>query len=89
MEEYEYLKVKHLLVELRKDQFARLDGYKAHLIKKDSRVYLPADEKGFGSDIPVLPLGIKSGEGKKEYLFLSQEELMEFLGDEESLRVVS
>lgn len=56
-----YLKLKHELVELRRQQYTYQDSYKQTIFSKPSNnsiYYKPEDHFEFGDDIPVLPLSI-------------------------------
>lgn len=75
LSQYQYLKGKHFLVDLRRDQFTRMSAYKKPFIKKDYRLYLPEPDKYFGSDIPVLPLGLKGNSP----IFLEEDELVKLV----------
>lgn len=57
-----YLKLKHELVELRRQQYTYQDSYKQTIFSKPSNnsiYYKPEEPVEFGDDIPVLPLGLK------------------------------
>lgn len=63
LKQYNYLKLKHELVELRRQQYVYQDSYKQTIFSKPSNnsiYYKPDEPIEFGDDIPVLPLGIKS-----------------------------
>lgn len=63
LKQYNYLKLKHELVELRTQQYIYQDSYKQTIFSKPSNnsiYYKPEEPIEFGDDIPVLPLGIKS-----------------------------
>lgn len=56
-----YLKLKHELVELRRQQYTYQDSYKQTIFSKPSNnsiYYRPEEHFEFGDDIPVLPLSI-------------------------------
>lgn len=56
-----YLKLKHELVELRRQQYTYQDSYKQTIFSKPSNnsiYYKPEEHFEFGDDIPVLPLSI-------------------------------
>ena len=56
-----YLKLKHELVELRRQQYTYQDSYKQTIFSKPSNnsiYYKPEEHLEFGDDIPILPLSI-------------------------------
>lgn len=55
-----YLKLRHLLIELRKQQFTLRDSYRQSLIAKNTPLLIEADTLSFGVEIPVYPLGFVS-----------------------------
>lgn len=56
---YSYLKKRHLLVELRRQQYTLRDSYKPTLIFENMHTtQLPVDPPKFGAEIQVLPLGL-------------------------------
>lgn len=60
--QYNYLKLKHELVELRKQQYVYQDSYKQTIFSRpvNNSIYYKVDEPiEFGSDIPVLPFSIR------------------------------
>ena len=57
-----YLKLKHELVELRKQQYVYKDSYKQTLFSKPSNnsiFYKPEEPIEFDADIPILPISLK------------------------------
>lgn len=57
-----YLKLKHELVELRRQQYIYQDSYKQTIFSKPSNnsiYYKPEEHFEFGEDIPILPLSIR------------------------------
>lgn len=62
LSQYNYLRLKHELVELRTQQYTYQDSYKQTIFSKPSNnsiYYRPEEPIEFGDDIPVLPLGIR------------------------------
>ena len=60
--QYNYLRLKHQLVELRTQQYTYQDSYKQTIFSKPSNnsiYYKPEEPIEFGDDIPVLPLSIR------------------------------
>ena len=87
MEPYEYLKSKHLLVELRRQQFAYRDLYApVHLARTDSDPE-PSTPIDFGVEIKVRPLDLKYGDSLSEKLFTEEIEPSQF--SEEELQNIS
>ena len=62
LSQYNYLRLKHELVELRTQQYTYQDSYKQTIFSKPSNnsiYYKPEEPIEFGDDIPVLPLSIR------------------------------
>lgn len=68
LEPYEYLKKKHLLVELRKEQFLLKDSYTIKINSKPN-YYAPPREKDFFTFPKVFPFGTKSSSKIGRLLF--------------------
>lgn len=68
LEPYEYLKKKHLLVELRKEQFLLKDSYTIKINSKPN-YYAPPREKDFFTFPKVFPFGTKSSNRIGRLLF--------------------
>lgn len=68
LEPYEYLKKKHLLVELRKEQFLLKDSYTIKINSKPN-YYAPPREKDFFTFPKVFPFGTKSSNKIGRLLF--------------------
>lgn len=70
LNQFQYLKFKHGLVELRREQYTIKDTYAPQLQKDGTKIPLPSDLKDtpiFGSEIEIFPLGLygdKRIEGK-------------------------
>lgn len=93
LSQYHYLKLRHLLVELRQQQYQFKDSY-SHLLMRDpssSRSpYNPKDfEPIFETDIPVFPLGTKTPGFISEKLFQPLSTLIPSNFSEEELKEVS
>lgn len=60
LNQYQYLNLRHLLVELRRQQYTIRDSYQTTIRQRNFLFYNPsAEEATLGEDIPVLPLGGK------------------------------
>ena len=67
-----YLKLKHELVELRRQQYIYQDSYKQTIFSKPSNnsiYYKPEEHFEFGEDIPILPLSIRYNSSLYKKLF--------------------
>lgn len=58
---YTYIKLKHELVELRREQYTLKDEYSAPILSNPTFNYVEDTDPLFGADIVVLPIGIPSG----------------------------
>ena len=61
LSQYQYLKLRHELVELRREQFTLKDSYVASLNPHQGPTGLDHAQRHFGLDLEVLPLGTASG----------------------------
>lgn len=61
LEPYRYLKLKHELVELRREQFVLKDSYCQMRASHPTFSWSSLEGFGFGAEIKVLPLGIPAG----------------------------
>lgn len=58
LNQFSYLKKRHLLVELRREQFTLRDSYKSQILRTTVEAYAPPATFFFDTEIPVLPLGL-------------------------------
>ena len=89
LKQYTYLKLRHLLVELRREQFSIRDSYSEPIMRRpQAEVQIVEDMKPiFDADIKVLPLGLKSNDRRGSLIF--RENLVPKQLSEEDLRVIS
>lgn len=59
LNQYSYLKRRHLLVELRREQFTLRDSYKTQRVIKEGSITEQAIPPIFDADINILPVGLK------------------------------
>lgn len=72
LNQFQYLKFKHELVELRREQYTIKDTYAPPRQKDTTNIMLPPDLKDtpiFGSEIEVFPLGLYGGKRIEEKIF--------------------
>lgn len=62
LNQFSYLKKRHLLVELRREQFTLRDSYKSQILRTTVESYSQPTTFFFDSEIPVLPLGLFNGQ---------------------------
>src|SRR5574344_1517306 len=62
LNQFSYLKKRHLLVELRREQFTLRDSYKSPIMRTAVESYSQPTTFFFDSEIPVLPLGLFNGQ---------------------------
>lgn len=88
-----YLKLRHLLVELRQQQYQFKDSYTRLITKDPSAGRFPYNPKDFepvmGVDVPVFPLGVKTPGLVSEKLFAPLSQLVPSNFSEEELKEVS
>lgn len=76
LNQYKYLKMRHLLVELRRQQFTLKDSY-SNLIQRDTTraILIPSSFFIFDSDIPVFPLGLYTNQKTSSLIFTLPQDL--------------
>lgn len=75
--QYKYLKMRHELVELRREQYTLRDSYQQTIMPLEgNQPYVPHEEPVLDVDIEVLPLGVKRPLGPGAYLFRKWEEII-------------
>ena len=83
--QYKYLKQRHLIVELRREQFTLRDAYvEKHLRHTPPEPELEIVNLDFEAEIPVFPLGLK-GDPLSPLVFREQEKLNPYTYTEEEL----
>lgn len=83
--QYKYLKQRHLIVELRREQFTLRDSYiERHLRHTPPEPDLDPTSLDFGAEIPVFPLGLV-GEPFSNLVFKAEEHLNPHTYTEEEL----
>lgn len=90
LNQYKYLKMRHLLVELRRQQFTLKDSY-SNLIQRDTirPIEPPPSFLTFDSDATVLPLGLYSDQEVASKIFFSEENLIPSSFSESDLKKIS
>lgn len=69
LNQFKYLKLRHLLVELRREQFTLRDSYKTSIQRHSVDHYSPESTTFFDSDINVYPLGIINSSSYSSKIF--------------------
>ena len=68
--QFHYLKLRHLLVELRREQYTIKDSYSERVLLHNSNPPVKEEnDKTFDSDIPIWPLGLNSDNQLSKLLF--------------------
>ena len=92
LSQYPYLKLRHLLVDLRQEQYQFKDSY-SHLLMRDPsnrQIHNPKDhEPVFDADIAVFPLGVKAPGFVSEKLFMPLDQLVPSNFSEKELEELS
>ena len=86
--QYQYLKLKHLLVELRRQQFFIKDSYTS-TVQRDRVISSVAPPPTFGEDIKVLPLGFCGDQPVDQLIWRLREDLNPFKFTEDELAIIS
>ena len=73
--QYKYLKMRHELVELRREQYTLRDSYKKIMFTQPTDDYTEHEPAEFDVNVDVLPLGLHYGEGISLQVFRAWREL--------------
>lgn len=88
--QYKYLKMRHELVELRREQYTLRDSYQQTILCQDTPApYFPHEPAALDVDIEVLPLGVKRTSGPGGYIFGKWHDIVPANLNEEMLAEVS
>ena len=90
IDQRDYLKLRHQLVELRTTQYSLRDSYKTN-IQKESRVHIKyeAPPAILGEDIQVFPFGLFNNSKIASNIFITEQELKDKKYDEEDLKRIT
>lgn len=90
LNQYKYLKMRHLLVELRRQQFTLKDSYCPKIQRDTIRPIEPEPSfLTFGSDINIYPLGLYTDQEVSSKIFFLEENLIPDSFSEEDLQKIS
>lgn len=93
LNQYSYLKMRHFLVELRRQQYTLKDTYSFSLQRdvlcKGHTDNSPPEVPNFGTEIPVFPLGMADSQKVSQLIFKPFGELIPKNFKEEELREIS
>lgn len=88
--QYKYLKKRHELVELRREQYTLRDSYQQTILSQETPApCFPYEEPVLDVDIEILPLGVKQPLGAAGYIFRKWEDVVPANFTEEMLEEVS
>ena len=88
--QFQYLKKRHLLVDLRREQYTLRDSYKPLIVAAGIKHIDPVDRTPIiGSDIEVLPLGLCKPNPIGNLVFVCPEELLPGYYTDEELEQIS
>lgn len=85
----QYLKFRHLLVELRKEQFSLRDTYKDPILLHSTPIQFPETSGTFENEFPVYPLGLNSNSPIARLLFFNPDEFNPSTYSKEELNLIS
>ena len=92
LEQYGYLKKRHYLVELRREQYTLRDSYQTRVKKESVARGMPIEDFGvftFDCDTPVYPLGMKDNSTTQQNIFRPLDQLIPENFNEEDLKGIS
>ena len=87
--QYTYLKKRHLLVELRREQYTLRDSFRNQILSQPTEEFHEPDSIDFDVNVDVLPLGLHYGEGVSGVVFRTWRELNPEDISAEDLRLIS
>ena len=87
LNQYRYLKLRHYLVELRRQQFTLKDTYSNMIQRHTLPTITLLDSIEFGEDIQILPLGANNNKILSKLIF--REEIIPSEYDEKDLKLIS
>ena len=87
--QYRYLKMRHQLVDLRREQYSLRDSYQQTILSLETTQPLMLDNPQIDCDIEVLPLGTKNTQNAPALVFVSWDKLIPANYCDEDLRLVS
>ena len=88
--QFHYLKLRHLLVELRREQYTIKDSYSERVLLHNSNPPIQEEnDKTFDSDIPIWPLGLNNDNQLSKLLFRKFDELTAEKVSEKELKQIS
>lgn len=88
--QFHYLKLRHLLVELRREQYTIKDSYSERVLLHNSNPPIQEEnDKTFDSDIPIWPLGLNSDNQLSKLLFRKFDALAADKVSEKELKQIS
>lgn len=69
LNQFKYLKMRHLIVELRREQFTLRDSYSSQILPRSIEYYSEPATTFFDADIQVFPIGLKSDSSLLQKIF--------------------
>ena len=87
--QYKYLKMRHELVELRREQYTLRDSYRKTMFSQNTDEYTEPETIDFDVNVDVLPLGLHYGEGISLEIFRTWRELAPELISDHDLQLIS
>lgn len=87
--QYKYLKMRHELVELRREQYTLRDSYKKIMFSQPTDDYVEQEDLDFDVNVDVFPMGLHYGEGISLVIFRAWRELNPEEISQEDLSLIS
>ena len=87
--QYKYLKMRHELVELRREQYTLRDSYRKTMFSQNTEEYTEPETIDFDVNVDVLPLGLHYGEGISLEIFRAWHELAPERISDTDLQIIS
>ena len=87
--QYKYLKMRHELVELRREQYTLRDSYRKTMFSQNTEEYTEPETIDFDVNVDVLPLGLHYGEGISLEVFRAWRELAPEMISDTDLQLIS
>lgn len=88
--QFNYLKHRHLLVDLRREQYTLRDSYREPVVMTSIHIVDPNDHSiTLGEEIPVLPLGLVEARPAGKLIFVGEDKLLPTSYSEQELELIS
>lgn len=89
LNQFKYLKLRHFLVELRREQYTIKDSFSEQIQLRGTPHYTEESTLVFDADVPVFPLGVQGAQPLQQLIFQPFEKLIPENFTEQNLKDIS